>query len=58
MNKSPNPGSDEAVKAGCTCPVMDNHAGEGIYEGTKGPFFWLSYDCPLHGANPEKVKGD
>lgn len=24
MQNKPNPGSDEAVAAGCTCPVMDN----------------------------------
>lgn len=53
MIQKPNPGSDEAVKAGCTCPVMDNRRGAGI-PSADGPVFWLSYDCPLHGAKPEK----
>ena len=30
-----NPGSREAVKAGCTCPVLDNEYGEGAYIGLR-----------------------
>lgn len=26
----PTPGSDEAIKIGCTCPVMDNAHGKGF----------------------------
>lgn len=45
--KAPPPGSDEAIKAGCTCPVLDNHHGRGFpcYGET---CFWYSGDCPLH----------
>lgn len=44
----PPPGSDEAVKAGCKCPVIDNHHGKGV--PTKfGPAYWTSAGCPLHG---------
>lgn len=45
---TPNPGSDEAVARGCTCPVLDNRRGEGLGRG----LFWLSGDCPLHGEPP------
>ena len=42
----PNPGSDEAVARGCTCPVLDNARGRGAAynEGT----FWINDACPLH----------
>jgi len=39
-----NPGSDDSIKAGCTCPVLDNNHGRG-----NGPF-WHSEDCPIHGS--------
>lgn len=42
--KTPNPGSQEAQDAGCTCPVIDNHYGKGV-EGN----FWYSMNCPIHG---------
>lgn len=29
-NDTPNPGSDAAIKQGCTCPVYDNARGKGI----------------------------
>lgn len=42
----PNPGSREAGDAGCTCPVLDNGHGKGIFciPGR----FWITGDCPLH----------
>jgi len=45
MTKSstPNPGSFEAWRLGCTCPRLDNDFGRG-----PGPF-WQHDDCPLHG---------
>jgi hypothetical protein len=47
QNKVPNPGSPEAIKSGCCCPVMDNN-GDGI--PTKdGIVFWYSGDCSIHG---------
>lgn len=27
--KAPNPGSEAALKLGCSCPVIDNHHGRG-----------------------------
>jgi len=42
-----NPGSDEAIDNGCTCPVLDNGHGRG-YMGVEGKFV-ISFDCPLHG---------
>lgn len=44
----PNPGSDEAIGQGCTCPVLDNSHGKGAYKGREGEFI-ISLDCPLHG---------
>ena len=45
----PNPGSQEAVESGCTCPIMDNHHGEGIpYHGKRE--WWIASDCPLHSS--------
>lgn len=47
MTSTPNPGSDEAIAMGCTCPVIDNHYGRG-YRGTEGVFVYME-TCPLHG---------
>ena len=44
--KIPAPGSDEAIKAGCLCPVMDNGHGDG-YLGQKGVYV-MTEGCPLH----------
>lgn len=44
MADTPNPGSDAAHAAGCSCPVLDNGHGRG-----DGPF-WIDMDCPLHGG--------
>lgn len=41
-----NPGSDDALERGCTCPVLDNNHGAG-YMGTD--HFVVRFDCPLHG---------
>lgn len=45
---TPNPGSDEAIEQGCTCPVYDNARGKGIM-GEERFGFWLDKYCPLHG---------
>jgi hypothetical protein len=47
-NKIPNPGSNEALKQGCLCAVLDNTHGKGAYNGKPGTF-WITEDCPLHG---------
>ena len=58
-----NPGSDEARKAGCTCPVMDNCHGKGYMGGVKdedgNTIFVISMNCPIHNnpcpiCNPPK----
>jgi hypothetical protein len=43
---TPNPGSEEAVAAGCTCPVIDNHYGRGA-RGVAGEFYF-DLSCPVH----------
>lgn len=55
-----NPGTQEAIEKGCTCPVVDNHYGKGApcAEGD-GPHFWYTQGCPLlekqqtHGRTPD-----
>ena len=44
-----NPGSKEAIAAGCTCPVIDNHYGRG-YRGIDGSFIY-TVGCPVHVSN-------
>jgi hypothetical protein len=44
-----SPGSREAVKLGCTCPVMDNCNGKG-YMGIDGIFIY-NEDCKYHCCN-------
>jgi len=46
------PGSDAAVKAGCTCPVLDNGRGRGMWSKPGEPVFWISGDCPMHAPSP------
>lgn len=51
MNPTPNPGSDEAIKLGCICPVEDNKHGEGLSPSEFGTLFWMVKDCPVHGVD-------
>lgn len=57
--KTVNPGSDEAIKAGCLCPRMDNSYGRGYGGGgikdkeTGETIFVRRQDCPLHGWKEE-----
>lgn len=46
-----SPGSPQAVKDGCKCPVEENNAGEGAFVAsrTRGTIFAVDKDCPLHG---------
>lgn len=51
----PNPGSDEARKQGCTCPVLDNNFGKGQY-GNGEEYGWVIVGgCPLHDEPTEIV---
>lgn len=52
QTSKPNPGSREAIDAGCRCPVFDNGCGRG-YRG--GPGFLYSAKCELHKAEFESV---
>lgn len=47
--KVPNPGSQEAMDQGCTCPVLDNNYGAGMPNRDNNTMFWYNSDCPLHG---------
>jgi len=48
------PGSKEAIKLGCDCPILENNLGEGINNDHKKYEVYLG--CPLHSsliaANP------
>ena len=41
-----NPGSDDAIRYGCTCPVFDNSHGHGYL--LQPGIFWITDGCPLH----------
>ena len=43
---NPNPGSEEAIEAGCICPVLDNEHGRG-YMGDPNAFVYTK-GCPVH----------
>lgn len=51
MNKTPNPGSDEALDMGCTCPVLDNRHGKGSY---KSEGFIIDMECPIHSSSVQE----
>ena len=48
----PNPGSDEALRLGCRCPVIDNGHGRGYMGGAKdedgNTVFVYRVGCPVH----------
>ena len=48
----PNPGTQEAIDAGCICPVMDNHYGRG-YMGMEDVFIYTA-GCPVHTPKEKK----
>ena len=55
-DKQPSPGSNEALDAGCSCPVIDNGHGRG-YLGDGEKFGWvMNEDCPLHGRRDEQAQ--
>lgn len=45
---TPTPGSQEAIRLGCLCPVMDNNGGRGFGD-PNSPMYWINNSCPLHG---------
>ena len=43
------PGSDEAIKLGCLCPVMDNNHGRGYsMDEDNNPIYVYNEECPIH----------
>ena len=52
MSDTRQPGSDEAVAAGCICPRMDNCRGKGRYGDGEKYGWWMVEGCPLHDAPP------
>lgn len=48
-----NPGSIEADKRGCLCPVLDNGHGRLDPVMRKHRGFVVRTDCPVHGATTE-----
>ena len=44
------PGSLQARKAGCICPVMDNGHGKGCFGNGFKYGWWTNSACPLHGT--------
>lgn len=49
VEKTPSPGSQEALNLGCLCAVIDNCYGRG-YRFMKGVYVMVA-ECPLHGDN-------
>lgn len=47
---SSNPGSPDAKRLGCTCPVIDNNYGNGaVVDGQVIPDqFYIDPDCAIH----------
>lgn len=49
MTAIPNPGSADALAAGCKCPVLDNNHGRfPVYTDDDGDHWWRAEGCPLH----------
>lgn len=47
IEHEPAPGSDEALDAGCECPVLDNGHGRGRFG--EGEQYVYNLACPVHG---------
>lgn len=55
MSDKHNPGSREAIEAGCTCPRMDNINGKGVL--IDGQIcFWYNPECPYHTIKTDEPK--
>lgn len=51
-----NPGSADAINAGCCCPVIDNGYGAG-YMGQEGVFAMV-VGCPEHDLDPDDPQAE
>ena len=55
----PPPGSDAAIKAGCTCPVLENAHGEGFSVTCDSDYceisraYYIKRNCPVHDPLPD-----
>lgn len=47
-----NPGSDEAVAAGCTCPTTE------AVVFSDSVLYWTDSECPLHGVDTDVGESD
>ena len=54
LKSTPKPGSQEAIDAGCKCPVLDNACGTG-YLGMPGVYV-MSANCSIHGYKLNKME--
>jgi hypothetical protein len=52
--RKPNPGSDDAISAGCLCPVMDNGHGRCAPYPPDG--WWITVGCPVHAPGGVRVR--
>lgn len=48
--QEPTPGSVEAAKQGCVCPIIDNCYGKGVGGNGEQYGWWVTAECPLHGV--------
>ena len=53
VKEIPNPGSNEAVELGCTCPVLDNDHGLGIGGDGDEHGWWMTRGSPVHDLGEE-----
>lgn len=51
---APNPGSDEAIAAGCRCAVMDNNHGKWAPFPPDG--WYITVGCPVHLPSGEVLR--
>lgn len=64
MPEKPNPGSNEAIDQGCTCPVLDNAHGRGVpwpredgLDPNEHPSFYVVEGCPIHAPSRDRSEG-
>ena len=55
IHNAPNPGSDKALKKGCTCDVLNNHYGRGPERTIDHAWgWWITEGCPIHAVKEGK----
>lgn len=48
---NPRPGSPQAVRDGCTCPILDNEHGKGRWGDGETYGWFIMANCPMHGKS-------